>query len=287
MYSQRLTTQRRGAVVIMIDQSRSMNTEVEYRGVLMSKAEVAAIATNLLIDELLLRCCRFGEWDNLLDICVVGYSGNDVVPLIANRLEFVPLVDILKRKVTIENRMERRLLPDGTTTIYTVARKMWITPRGEGATPMRGAFESVVRLVRRWSRRKENGDSFPPILFNITDGHFTDGSPEEMVAAAESLKALGTTDGGALLFNVCYATPDEVAKSRSLAIPAINEPLPDVAGIEMLYRMSSEIPEELLIKMCGTVEPHLRPPFRGLFYNASPEEIIHILTVGTTSIVFR
>ena len=151
---------------------------------------------------------------------------------------------------------------------------------------MNDAFRTVTNLVRGWCRRRANVDSFPPLVFNITDGQFTDASTEEMLRSAERLTSTGTTDGNTLLMNIYYATPNEIRRERGFFLHPSNMPLPEARGLEELNRMASEIPEVLYRRLENYIEPHHRPPFKALCYNSSPEELINFLSIGTTSIVF-
>lgn len=285
MYNQRITTVKRGAIVIMIDLSASMKAEVHYYGDNTTKADMATIAVNQLIDELLLRCRRFDVWQDYFDLCIVGYSGSGVVPLLSSELEFVPITSLLSRRRTTE--VVLRHIPTREGVVVTPATySRWINPTFEGKTPMNDAFRTVTNLVRGWCRRRANVDSFPPLVFNITDGQFTDATTEEMLRSAERLTSTGTTDGNTLLMNIYYATPNEIRRERGFFLHPANMPLPEARGLEELCRMASEIPEVLYRRLGNYIEPHHRPPFKALCYNSSPEELINFLSIGTTSIVF-
>ena len=60
----------------------------------------------------------------------------------------------------------------------------------------------VTDMVERWCREPQNRQSFPPVIFNITDGEATDATPEMVLRAAENLKAVATEDGNVLLVNI-------------------------------------------------------------------------------------
>lgn len=285
MYDQRITTANRGAIVILIDLSASMRSEVLYCGNHTTKADVAMMAVNQLIDELLLRCRRFDVWNDYFDLCVVGYSGSGVVSLLSSELEFISLTSLLCRQRRPEVRLKHIPTREGIV-VTPVTYNVWIESDFDGKTPMNNAFRTVTNLVRGWCRRRANVDSFPPIVFNITDGQFTDASDEEMLLSAERLTSTGTTDGNTLLINICYATPNEVRRERGFFLHPSNEPLPTGRGVESLHRMASEIPEELCRRLANYIEPHHRPPFKALCYNSSPEELVNFLSIGTTSIVF-
>ncbi len=262
-----------------------MMAEVLYYGNHTTKAEVATMAVNQLIDELLLRCRRFDIWQDYFDLCIVGYSGSGVVSLLSSEVEFVPITTLLNRRRTTEVVLKHIPTREGVV-VNPATYSRWISPTFEGKTPMNNAFRTVTNLVRGWCRRRANVDGFPPLVFNITDGKFTDASEEEMLRSAERLTSTGTTDGNTLLMNICYATPNEIRRERGFFLHPSNTPLPEVCGLKTLHRMASEIPEVLYRRLANYIEPHHRPPFKALCYNSSPEELVNFLSIGTTSIVF-
>lgn len=64
----------------------------------------------------------------------------------------------------------------------------------------------VHDLVEAWCRRPEHRESFPPLVFNITDGEASDSDEEELAQIAGRIRSLGTDDGRALLVNIHLAS---------------------------------------------------------------------------------
>ena len=54
----------------------------------------------------------------------------------------------------------------------TKTKKIWINPCSDGLTPMYEALELCKNKLEDWVFDKQ--DSFPPMVFNITDGIPTD-----------------------------------------------------------------------------------------------------------------
>lgn len=282
MYQQRISTAHRGAIVIMIDQSASMGNEVPYKYLRTTKADVAVVAAGRLIQELALRCRSGYEWRNYFDICVVGYSGHGIVPLLSDKLEFCTLDQQLAMRKKLPHRIDINL-PRSTSDPHIRDDRYLLLPCHEGRTPMYSAFRAVTNMVRGWCRRQACVDNFPPIVFNITDGMFNDANPEQMMRAAESLRSTGTTDGNTLLINITYNSGGVNSGSY---LTSEQEPLPFAAGVKRLFEMSSVVPDELYPRLRGALDTPYFPPYRFFCYNSSPEEIISLLSIGTTSILF-
>lgn len=173
-YTQSITRRHRTAFVLAIDQSGSMVEELEFRGRRTSKAAAVAEVANSLLSELLLRATREGEVRDYYDIAVVGYSGEGVHSLLSADETFVP-VSALRNAVRNTRRVSvERRLPDGQPAFNEVTVSEWIAPAASGQTPMYEALLYVHDLVEAWCRRPEHRESFPPLVFNITDGEASD-----------------------------------------------------------------------------------------------------------------
>ena len=78
MYTQTITRQNRGAILIAIDCSLSMSERINFNNLNISKAEAVALICNYILDELLALATRGREVRNYYDIAVLGYH-DDVV----------------------------------------------------------------------------------------------------------------------------------------------------------------------------------------------------------------
>ena len=189
-YTQSITRRHRTAFVLAIDQSGSMVEELEFRGRRTSKAAAVAEVANSLLSELLLRATREGEVRDYYDIAVVGYSGEGVHSLLSADETFVP-VSALRNAVRNTRRVSvERRLPDGQPAFNEVTVSEWIAPAASGQTPMYEALLYVHDLVEAWCRRPEHRESFPPLVFNITDGEASDSDEEELAQIAGRIRSL-------------------------------------------------------------------------------------------------
>ena len=219
-YTQSITRRHRTAFVLAIDQSGSMVEELEFRGRRTSKAAAVAEVANSLLSDLLLRATREGEVRDYYDIAVVGYSGEGVHSLLSADETFVP-VSALRNAVRNTRRVSiERRLPDGQPAFNEVTVSEWIAPAASGQTPMYEALLYVHDLVEAWCRRPEHRESFPPLVFNITDGEASDSDEEELAQIAGRIRSLGTDDGRALLVNIHLASGDAATPACSTTFRA-------------------------------------------------------------------
>ena len=136
-------------------------------------------------------------------------------------------------------------------------------------------------LVDAWCARAENAASFPPVVFNITDGEATDCDDEELRAVAAQIRALGTADGNVLLINIHLAADDE---GRTLFFPGADERPGPNRYAQLLYDCSSQMPAPFDEAIRREKGPGALPPFRGMSFNASATQLLTMLNIGSISI---
>lgn len=279
MYSQAITHLHRTAFIIAIDCSTSMQGLTKLNNKIMRKADAVAIVCNYIIDELLERATRRSEVRNYYDISVIGYQNSDIVPIIPdNCRKFVSISELAKEAkhpkawcFTAESSEEN---PD-------FLLREWIKPLAEGRTPMHAALTHIYTIVQEWCSRSENRQSFPPIVFNISDGEANDATPDELVDIAQQICQTGTEDGNTLLINIHLGKLNDDA---SEIFPTDGNFTPKSEFQLTLLRMSSLMPKELeeLIEEVTTFKG--RAPYRGAAFNVTPGELFNILNIGSESI---
>lgn len=275
MYTTRIDEEHRAAILLLCDRSGSMAEETRLDGMTMTRAEAVACLINQLLDELLGRMRRADRVRDCLDIALLEYAGDGVVPLLSPDGGFVPVAELLRRPVEVRPRHVLRRLPSGNQVAATIPQRQWIDAKASGNTPMRAAFDEAERLARR--------NSFPPIVINITDGEASDADDEELLAAAERLRALSTGDGNLLLFNIHLASETD-DPADSLRFPSETDRLPDRPHARLLYALSSTLPS-CYDEAIRTERPEGRPPFRAVSYNCPINTLFAVLTVGTTAAI--
>ena len=283
MYTQSITRAHRTAFVLLIDASGSMAETIRFRNTYCSKAEVVASLTNELLFELIERARRTEGIRDYYDVALIGYSDDDRVYSLPDGGEprFRSICELADLPKSINRTLYEVRQPDGSIALRTFDTPQWVEPQAAGQTPMIEALRVARDLISKWCAEPTHGHSFPPIVFNITDGEATDGDEEELRHVAEQIRSLGTTDGKALLLNIHITSAEG---ERTLCFPGVEELLPEQRYARLLYDCSSEMPDcfnEAILAMKRTMT---LPPFRGMSFNASPTELMAMLNIGSISV---
>ncbi len=283
MYEKSITREYRTAFVILIDQSGSMVEHVEYEGSQISKSEAVALVTNQILSELIERAKRYEGVRDYYDVAVVGYSGMGIKSMLApNESPFISIKELSELDVESVERIIECNTPSGEPFSYTTHTAQWITPMHSGETPMFEVLSYTYDWVKRWCSKPENHDSFPPIIFNITDGESSDCTTEDFVNMSRKLQSLSTSDGNVFVINIHLASNN---KQQSIIFPTIAE-IENFTHLKAkdLSRASSVMPalyNELICEVRG-IAPQEK--FVGVSYNSSIAELITILNIGTISV---
>lgn len=280
MYSARITRQNPTAFIILIDRSGSMEEKICYGTSYQSKAEVVANVTNMLIRELINRCRREEGIMDYFDIAAIGYSDDKAEMLLGTPESFAKPSVLAVADCPTRIYTHERVLPNGNTFLYNDELKQWIEPQAQGNTPMRAALEQAMLLAARWCRRTSNSRSYPPTIINITDGEASDGDHQILTAIAEQIKSLRTENGNALLININISAG---AYDHALLFPSSKNELPICRYADMLYDMSSVMPEAYNSSI-EQIKKDAKPPFRGMSLNTSAENLIAMMNIGSRSI---
>lgn len=282
MYSQRITRTRRTAIVLAVDCSTSMQEMTAINDMPMSKAEAIAFACNYLVDELMALATRHDGLRDYYDIAIIGYSGDGIESLLPdegfNSIANLATIAPAARDYTFV--CNDPLL--GRCDI-SYAIRPWIEAKATGSTPMFEALTLASELVERWCADPANRNSFPPMVFNISDGEPTDATIDEMITIAERIKQSATTDGNALLFNLHLGNE---SSQRPVVFPRECNFRSECPHQNMLFRMSSRLPERLEAAMTSATDEHHadRGPYRCVAFNASFSELMSMLNIGSESI---
>lgn len=275
-YQQAWTRQRRGLLVLLLDQSGSMGARVQVAGHAYRKSEAAASALNSVISSVIVNAPydpQTGRRKDYCDILVLGY-GDHVSSLLNSSFSPVSVADLAanprgQQVVQVEGRTERR--------------PYWIDPyaysqKTETAQALLRANESITTWLRTDARRRL---SFPPIVMNITDGmHNGVGDPR---VEAQRIRHLDTEDGNVLIFN-CHITTLDV---EPLVLPAGRAEIAariqpqDRECAELLFDMSSPIPESMRNQARTVFGFNLAAGSRGFVYNADAKDLMNFLNWGT------
>ena len=232
--------------------------------------------------ELIERARRSDGVRNYYDIAVLGYSGDDEVSsLLPGDRDTLSVTELAAVRPDIRRETVECRLPDGGIALRELPVPVWIEPRAAGQTPMCEALRRIRDLAAAWCADPSHAESFPPIVFNITDGEATDCDEEELRAVAEEIKALRTADGNVLLVNIHIAAGDT---PHTVFFPSAEEASYPNRYAEVLYDCSSPMPEVFNEAIREAKGPGALPPFRGMSFNASAEELITMLNIGSISV---
>ena len=180
------------------------------------------------------------------------------------------------RRTAVECR-----LPDGGIALREVTVPTWIEPHAVGQTPMCEALRRIRDLAAAWCADPAHAESFPPVVFHITDGEATDCDDEELRTVAGQIRDLGTADGKVLLINIHIAAD---AEGRSVFFPSEEESAYPNRYATLLCDCSSVMPEVFEAAIREAKGPGALPPFRGVSYNASADQLVAMLNIGSISV---
>lgn len=281
MYTQSITRNHRTAFILAIDCSGSMAESILFRGRRLTKAEAVAGITNDLLF-VVERARRSDGIRDYYDIAVIGYSGDDEVrSLLPDGEELVPVSALAAREMPVRTEVIEHRLPDGSIALREIPAPSWIESQAAGQTPMCEALRRVRDIAAEWTARAANAESFPPVVFNITDGEATDCDDEELRAVCNQIKALETVDGNVLLINIHIAAGDA---GRHVFFPEAHEANYTNRYAALLYDCSSEMPAVFNEAIREAKGPAAAPPFRGMSYNASAAQLVTMLNIGSISV---
>jgi hypothetical protein len=281
-YSQEISQESPGAVLFLVDQSRSMNKVFGAApdGKPLSRAVVLAAALNNTLAELVNRCMRDEGVSDYFDIGVIGY-GKSNRPAFCWEGKLAGRAMVLISEVAKHARVSRETVETdvrGEMVEETISISRWIEPVAAESTPMNGAFALARVALEDWIYRHPK--SFPPIVINITDGMANDVSSEdELLAMSKRLTGLRTTDGNVLLIN-CHITGEG---DDQVTFPWSPMELPDEPYARLLFEMSSEMPSRYKAIICELFDRDLdrTPTIRGMVFNADAVSMVKLLDIGT------
>lgn len=258
-------------ILFLLDQSGSMNEAFsETGGPPIPKAKGVADAINRLIAELVLSCTSGTEVLDRFHLGFVVYGGDHAgQPTGFQGLK--ALSEVANAPLRVESRMKDVYDGAGGLIQREVKFPLWFEPKAEGNTPMCLALAAARALLEPWSASHPN--SFPPIIFHITDGASTDGDP---LQALRSLQTCGTQDGPALTFNLFLSD----GQGLGSAYPTSAAHLPD-GPLKSLVEGSSLLPEAMRRRAAQIHEMNLPEGARGVVLQAHLTDVIRLLDIGS------
>jgi hypothetical protein len=258
--------------VFLIDQSGSMSDPFGIGEATKKKADGVADAVNRLLQNLVIKCAKSEGVRDYYHVGVIGY-GSTVGSGFAGNLgskDLAPISLIANSPTRIEERTKKVVDGAGGLIDQTIKFPIWFDPAANGGTPMSQALAQAKTTVQEFL--SQHPSCFPPIVINITDGEATDGNPTD---ASNEIRALASTDGNVLLFNVHLSSQ----KANAIEFPDSENGLPDEFA-RLLFGMSSSLPSH--IQSAAKQEGYnVSEASRGFVFNADIVSVIRFLDIGT------
>ncbi len=264
--------------VFLIDQSASMQDAIGGGEASQRKCDVVTDGLNRLLSELVIKCAKEEGVRDYFHVGVIGYGAN-VGPALGGPLagrELVPLSEVAASPASLETRSKK--IPDGAGGLVDQEVKfpIWISPVGNGGTPMCQAIARTQSIIADWLNHHPG--CFPPVALNLTDGESTDGDPS---LPAESLRTLASADGNVLLFNLHVSS----GRTEPVSFPDSDAGLPNTYA-KTLFNMSSLLPEHM--RAYAQQQGHaVSEGTRGFVFNADIAAVIQFLDIGTRATDLR
>ncbi len=221
-----------------------------------------------------------GECYDYFHVAVIGYATDDQGNAIVRSAlggalagkDLVGISEISENPLRVDEREKEVYDGAGGLTKRMEKFPVWVEPVTEHGTPMCAALTHVHGLVDGWVR--QHPDSYPPIVFHITDGESTDGDPLD---AGRQLLSLGTSDGNVLLFNIHISGSEDAP----LFLPAAEDELARISDqdrvlAEQLFAISSELPDSMRDR-AAQEGMTVAPGARGFAFNTSLIALIRCL----------
>lgn len=252
-YSQPLSSSNPGCFIFLLDQSGSMASPWGSTG---SREEQVADILNKFLQEMCLICDAGGVVKDRVYVSVIGYGssvGSAFSGVLAGK-DNVKLSEIDANPIEIQKKIKKESDGAGGIIDSEIMFPIWVKPQSGGGTPMKEAFAKGLEIVKDWVANHPN--SYPPLVINITDGEYGSSPINEV----NSMKALATSDGNTLVFNVHIENNDKV-----IFCPDNKK---DLSGFGAeLYEFSSELPSSMVSMAKEKGNPNVKNGAKGLVFN--------------------
>jgi hypothetical protein len=270
-YSAEISRTNPSCFLFLIDQSSSMGGAFGGESG-KKKAQGVSDALNRLLQNVIIKCAKAEGVRDYFHVGVIGYA-SEARPALAGPLAgqpLVPMSDLAANPLRVEQRTRKVEDDSGGTMEQTFKFPVWVEPVAQGKTAMCQALNLAREYLSVFIARYP--DSYPPLAINISDGRATDGNPEQPAAA---LRALATSDGEVLLFNIHLSS----SPAEAVEFPGCEDRLSHPYA-RLLFRMSSPLPLPL-IQAAENEGYLLEDEPRGFVFNADLVSVIRFLDIGT------
>ena len=285
-YENFFTRANPGLVVILIDQSKSM--EDPWSGG-KTLAEQTALSINRCLSEMALWFTSGTFIKNSANIVLIGYGG--VKDSMAATLLHSGSIVSLFEDDSIPVLHLKQKISDGAGGIIEIDTdlKEFVKPTAVWGTPMASAFELAKSIIQEWVSRPldsvdEDGKPIVrdaskdpvPIVVNISDGEPTD-SEADVRKFAKDILDTTCPDGNPLIFNIHLSANG----GKEVSMPTDDTDLPDAMS-KLLYDISSRLPQSMVFAAQQMGFPHAVEGAKTFLSNVTEvEKFVNFLNFGT------
>ena len=277
-YTAQITRETPTAFIFLVDHSASMGNFTNLFGQDMTCADAVAQILNSQIYELVNRCVKMGETRHYFDIAVIGY-GSDVYSGWSGALKGRDFVspDELMRNPFSTREIKKQVRIRGQLVERTVTETQWFEPRHDGrSTNFHLALQKAKGLVEKWISTHDSR-CYPPTIINITDGEFLNSTHEYRQQLANEVKAMYTTDGNVLMFNV-HISPRSM---ESVSFPVDKSELNGNRYATELFELSSLLPKIYNERIARLKNIPMDQRLVAMAVNADMQQLVKIMDIGT------
>jgi hypothetical protein len=272
MYSAQITRAKPTCIILLLDQSGSMNDPFSGDNA-TRKSDFVAEVVNHTLHDLVIRCTKTEEVRNYYYVSIIGY-GRTVGPAFGGPLasrRIVPISEVADFPLQVKSSYKRVSDGGGGWVEIPIRFPIWIHPAADGKTPMCEALALTKQILDSWLLEHPNG--FPPTVLHLTDGESSDGDPDHI---GRQLMSLRTDDGPVLLFN-CHISSQRHAK---VEYPTDDAKLAD-GFARTLFQISSQLPGAFLAA-AAQLGVQATEGSRGFVFNGDPSSIVQFYEIGTS-----
>lgn len=277
-YTAQITRETPTAFIFLVDHSASMGNFTNLYGQDMTCASAVEQILNSQIYALVNRCIKMNETRHYFDIAVIGY-GSHVYSAWSGKLsgrDFVSPEELLNNPYK-EREIKKMVRIRGNLVERTVTEPQWLEARSDGrSTNYHLALNKAKQLAAQWIEEHDDR-CYPPTIINVTDGEFNNSTHEDRMQLANEIKALYTTDGNVLMFNV-HIVPRQ---TESLTFPADKAELNGNRYATELFDLSSLLPQVYNERIASMKSIPMDKRLVAMSVNADMEQLVKIMDIGT------
>jgi uncharacterized protein YegL len=254
-YEQRWYSGNPGCLIVLLDQSGSMDEVVVGDKLGRRKCDLAAEIVNQTLSRLVDENTTMDSGvKDRAEVAVIGYGGSGVSSALGGFLtgqDIVSLSELAANIVRTEQQEVHGVDSRGEPIVTVVDHLVWVEPSAAGGTPMGEAFRKAHSLVEVWARAHPT--SHPPVVINISDGGATDcGNSRDFTPYARQLVEVTTDDGNALLLNIHITEKQTTPIEYPAQIPDLGDVARDPVTVMLakyLFDTASILPDVVLNRM--------------------------------------